>query len=490
MHLVAAFVMPLVAHNAKLTRRHASEEPTAMSEAGLLLLAGGVGATTGTAVSLLKLSIAGTESFAYNEGLRSLFMLAPASNTAAVSTLVYAAVPALGGVAVSALRPLFEARNQEIGALSRAAAAVATLGTGNSLGPEGPAVDLGKAVSASLSRLGERHRQVLVGAGSAAAVAAGFSAPVAGVFFALEVAFPGNSSRSAVAATAVAASVSALVARDVMQCRLELIPTNVASGGVLDLPSYLGLGALAGVVALALRRAISVFSELWSDHGTLGFVPAAARPAVGGALCGAIGVACPPVLFNGYATLNTILADTSPPEASTLLYYCGVKIVTTASSVGCGLVGGLFAPALFLGATAGGAYGQFVADVASALPLALAVPAPPAYAAVGAASVLAALLRAPLAAAMLLFELTRDYDVVLPLIASAGVAAVVVELIDMAPASSSQTTATIVDTPAVASRRTHDEDDRDDDDDDDRVVVVSAATTAGAAAGDHHEPQR
>lgn len=368
-----------------------------------------MGATTGTAVSVLKLTISATETYTYNDGLRALFQWAgDASNTLLVSTLVYASVPALGGACVGALRslPYFSAET-ELGALCRAMAAVATLGTGNSLGPEGPAVDIGRAVSRTASRGDDNdddERIIIQGAGCAAAVAAGFSAPVAGIFFALEtreetVALP----RSAVAASALAAAVSALIARDVMQSgRLQLVsPSYVLSETgfpLVELPSYLGLGALAGLVAIALRRTIIAANQLWSDDGAVGSrVPLSARPALGGAICGIVGVSCPPVLFNGYATLNTILADTSPPDSLTLLQYCGVKMATTASSLACGLVGGLFAPSLFLGATAGGAYGQIVSGAAElaattfGIDSGIPVPAAAAYATVGAASVLAAM---------------------------------------------------------------------------------------------------
>ena len=214
---------------------------------------------------------------------------------------------------------------------------------------------------------------------------------------------------------------------------------------LLELPTYLGLGALCGLVALALVEAIAAAEKAWGDDGALGAaVPLNLRPAACGLLVGLAGAACQPVLFNGYATLNTILNNDNPGDAATLVGLLGLKVATTASSVGAGLVGGLFAPSLFLGATAGGAYGQIVASIADAASRALdngggattalfAVAAPPAYATVGAASVLAAMLRAPLTASMLLFELTRDYDVVLPLVASAGVAALVVELLGPKP---------------------------------------------------------
>jgi len=445
-------------------------------EVNLLFLAGFVGATTGLLVSVFKQSVAGTESFAYNEGLRALFgAFGPAlANTALGSTLVYASVPAAGGAVVGVLRALdsFDPSKNETAAAARALAAVATLGTGNSLGPEGPCVDLGTSVAASLlarqpsseekfdqqqerrraaassSSSSSTLRRVLPAAGAAAAVAAGFSAPVAGVFYALEVSLAGEEEvrlpRTAIAAVALSAAVAALIARDVMQCKLEIVYSSaMAPSGLAELPFYLGLGALAGLEVKAFEKAEVACRKFWADvSGT----PEVLRPAVAGALCGAIGVACPPVLFNGYATLNTILADAHPPSATTLLGYVVLKIATTASSRAAGLVGGLFAPALFLGATAGGAYGQAVSYVDALLPAGwLHAAPPPAYASVGAASVLAALVRAPLAASMLLFELTRDYDVILPLIAATGVATVIVEVFDDTTIATPSTTTTSAD---------------------------------------------
>ena len=125
--------------------------------------------------------------------------------------------------------------------------------------------------------------------------------------------------------------------------------------------------------------------------------------------------------------MNSILQDQGG-DAATLLTYTLLKIIATAAAVGAGLVGGLFAPSLFLGATAGSAYAQIASQLTELIGVDPNFLTTPACATVGAASVLAAVFRAPLTAAMLLFELTRDYDVVLPLVASAGVAALVVEL--------------------------------------------------------------
>ena len=212
---------------------------TVRSEALLVAQAGLVGAATGVAVSGFKLGIDALEQASYGAYVRDAFLALPGgwSDDAAASALVYASVPALGGAAVGLLRaatPGFgdaASRTAPATALSRAAAAVATLGTGNSLGPEGPAVELGEALAARVdggATSTDRRRRILRAAGGAAGVAAGFSAPIAGVFFALEVAYRDAGGavlvlpRSAVAATAVASVVAAVVSQDVLQVRLAL----------------------------------------------------------------------------------------------------------------------------------------------------------------------------------------------------------------------------------------------------------------------------
>jgi H+/Cl- antiporter ClcA len=148
----------------------------------------------------------------------------------------------------------------------------------------------------------------------------------------------------------------------------------------------------------------------------------------------------PQILFFGYETLNALLANNTL-STSLVLSLLGVKMVMTALSAGSGLVGGTFAPSLFLGAMTGTAFHNIVSSIllfsmqtvsplSAVQGLSLELADIPAYAMVGAASVLAALFRAPLTASLLLFELTRDYDVILPLMASAGVASLVGDVLD------------------------------------------------------------
>jgi CBS domain-containing protein len=153
-------------------------------------------------------------------------------------------------------------------------------------------------------------------------------------------------------------------------------------------------------------------------------IPVPLRPMLGAIGLGAIALVYPQVLGVGYETVESILQDVQLPlQFVTALLV--IKLLVTALSASCGFVGGIFAPALFLGASLGSAYGKL-------MPLALPVlephiASPPAYAMVGMAAVLAATARAPLTAILLLFELTRDYRIVLPLMAAVGLSTWLVE---------------------------------------------------------------
>lgn len=157
------------------------------------------------------------------------------------------------------------------------------------------------------------------------------------------------------------------------------------------------------------------------------------KPILGGLFCGAMGLVYPQILFFGYETLNTLLANTSM-SLGLILTLLAAKILSTAVSAGSGLVGGTFAPSLFLGGMTGAAFHNIVQGMlrmsAHSSPFFLADVQ--AYALVGAAGVLSALFRAPLTASLLLFELTRDYNVILPLMATAGVGSLVGDIVERA----------------------------------------------------------
>jgi H+/Cl- antiporter ClcA len=484
---------------------YATSTPTLRfrSSAFYLAEAALVGVATGISVAVFKLSIEFIREVCYNQS----FLYLPA---------VRSVVPAVGGVAVGilywagrgafppGLRGTVQLVDQQdrrgltvdttqkvktqIDFLRKSTAAVFTLGTGCSLGPEGPCVEIGMNVARGcmdvkpefLSRPRPHWNVCLLNCGAAAGVAAGFNAPLAGVFFTLEVmqsalngvrqeeqekqTLQGNNSDLNAASNAVSATenitpillasvLSALVARTILGDTLVLSLSEYSlETPLIELPLYLLLGVISGFVAFSFSKAANWSQAFFSGEvggesiqSFMSCLPEPVKPVIGGFACGLVGLVFPQILFFGYETLNSLLANASLPT-SLLFSLLIVKTIMTAVSAGSGLVGGTFAPSLFLGAMVGAAFHNVATIVfqtlmtsfpwesvgvlsSTAAPV-LVLADVPAYAMVGAASVLAALFRAPLTASLLLFELTRDYDVILPLMASAGVGSLVGDILE------------------------------------------------------------
>ena len=343
----------------------------------------------------------------------------------------------------------------------KAAAAVVTLGSGASLGPEGPSVEIGASVAGGVSELANvtsnasgsqtARRLGLIAAGSAAGISAGFGAPIAGLFFAFESILQPAASRgslptrggggstgfgpltteSVILASVLAAVVSNQILGDTPAFVVPAFDIRAAA----ELPLYLPLGFLCGATAVAFRASSSAlgnaFNALERGGGAggsrWGGVPREWHAPLGGFLFGLVALYVPEVTYQGFDNVNSILnaegsAFRLPYPPTLLLELVLVKIASTALCRQSGLVGGVYAPSLFMGAALGSAYG------AALVPLALAgvpVAAPQAYALVGMAGVLAGICRVPLTAILLLFELTHDYRIIVPLMGTVGVSSLV-----------------------------------------------------------------
>lgn len=304
-------------------------------------------------------------------------------------------------------------------ALARTAASALTVGGGASAGSEGPVAVLGATVGSLLGRtfrVEPSRMRILVGAGAAAGISAAFSAPLAGAFFALEQIL-GSLAVSAFPPVVVASVVAAVATEGVFGAN-PAFPVVVEHGPPLArevLFLYPLLGAVCGVLgALFIRTyyaAVDRGARLpgppvlrpWIGGGLVGLAAAAS----GGLLVGTGHLAIPQLLFGGAAWWI-------------LLGLALGKIVVTALTFGLGGSGGVFTPALYVGAAAGGAFG-----VGAATLLPGVVVHPEAYALVGMGALVVATLEAPLTGILLVFEITGDYAIVLPLMLTAGVAHVV-----------------------------------------------------------------
>ncbi|MEP0915699.1 chloride channel protein [Leptolyngbya sp. DQ-M1] len=364
-----------------------------------------------------------------------------------------ACVPTLGGVLVGLIRWLTKEFSPGISALiaavqagkemsatrpiAKTIAAAISLGTGASLGPEGPSVEVGANFGlfvGQLLKVSRDRQRLLLGAGAAAGLAAGFNAPIAGVFFALEVVLGTTFETSAASIVLLSAVVSALIAQIGLggQPAFDLPAYEVRSP--LELPLYLGLGLFACVVSIAYTNLLKCSSDFFKGKlpgsSWMAKVPREVQPILGGLCVGVVALKLPQILGVGYDTVEAMLRDVQF-SLVLLITLLVVKLLLTAISLGSGLVGGIFAPAMFLGASLGAAYGKVLPSV---LPMfATSIAAPPAYAMVGMAAVLAASVNAPLTAILLLFEMTRDYRIVLPLMAAVGLSVWLVNLFKSSP---------------------------------------------------------
>lgn len=360
-----------------------------------------------------------------------------------------ACIPTLGGVIIGLMRWRFRDFGPNMSSLiaatrglqelsplkpiTKMVAASVSLGTGASLGPEAPSVEIGAnfgMLLAQVLQLSPERQRLLLGAGAAAGLSAGFNSPIAGVFFALEVVLGSTFATSSVSVVLLSAVVSALIAQICLGAQPAFALPVYDVRSPLELPLYMGLGLLASGVSLVYTEAIQLADRCFQGKirgfAWLGRLPRPLQPIIGGACVGLVALQFPQILGVGYETVQAMLQDVkfSLPLLLLLLF---VKLAMTAISLGSGLVGGIFAPAMFLGASLGSAYGLFLEMLPA---MSDRVAGPPAYAMVGMAAVLAGSARAPLTAILLMFELTRDYRIVLPLMAAVGLSVWLVECVN------------------------------------------------------------
>lgn len=297
--------------------------------------------------------------------------------------------------------------------LWRVSAAWLALAGGASVGREGPLIQMGGALGQKVGdiiRVPADRVRVLVAAGAAAGFAAAYNTPFAAVLFVLEVVVA-VAAREVIIAAMAAAAIATLVSRTLGSPGPIYGARTFTLVAAHELVFYLLLGALAAPVAVAFRA--------WLGAAERGFsrLPFGQpwRGALGGLVVGCLAVATPAVVGNGHQPLNELLDGKVPTAALLTLLFA--KALATGSSVGSGTPGGIFTPTLLLGGGVGLLGGQALAAAGLVAPSAVG-----SYALVGMAAFTAATTHAPLLAAVMIFELSGDYAVVLPLIAACATA--------------------------------------------------------------------
>ncbi|KAL7217649.1 hypothetical protein ACSBR2_010983 [Camellia fascicularis] len=358
-------------------------------------------------------------------------------------------VPVTGGVIVGMMHGLLEildqikqsnsSQEQGFDLLAgvfptvKAIQAAVTLGTGCSLGPEGPDVDIGKSCANGCSLMMENNRErkiALVAAGAAAGIASGFNAAVAGCFFAIETVLrplrAENSPPFTTAMIILASVISSTVSNAVLGEKQAFTVPTYDLKSAAELPLYLILGMLCGVVSVVFTRLVNWFTEAFEFIKEKFGVPAVVCPALGGLGAGIIALKYPGILYWGFTNVDEILhtgKSASAPGIWLLAQLAAAKVVATALCKGSGLVGGLYAPSLMIGAAVGAVFGGSAVElINSAMPGNASVAQPQAYALVGMAATLASVCSVPLTSVLLLFELTKDYRILLPLMGAVGLA--------------------------------------------------------------------
>jgi CIC family chloride channel protein len=387
---------------------------------GLALVVGViVGLAAAALIGLLELFSSGVEELGDALGSESLAVLIAVPTGILVAWLIARwFAPDMGSHGVPEAIEDLAIRNGYIAtkiAPLKIMATAFTLGGGGSAGREGPIVHIGAAIGSSLSRhtgLGEDRVRSLVAAGAGAAIGASFNAPIAGMLFAMEVIL-GNFAVRHLNAVVVASVAAAVTTRSIVGEELILRAPPHRFTDARELILYAALGVLVALVGWLFLRFIDIADRVEIRR------PAWLRPVGFGLVVAALGILEPDVLGTGLDFMRGLLAKSSSDTLvwGSLLAICALKLIATALTLGSGGSGGFFMPSLFIGSVVGASFAALVGQVWSVSTL-----EPGAFAVVGMAAAFAVIGRAPLTSILIVFEITQDYGLVLPLMLATSLA--------------------------------------------------------------------
>jgi CIC family chloride channel protein len=395
-----------------------------------------IGITTGYAVILFRSGILWLQTLVYGASDEIIHSVA-----AALPWYLVLPVPILGGLLVGLIlhfsTPDGRARgvdavieaaairsgrvNRKVGAASSLAALI-TLSTGGSTGREGPAIHIGAVlaswVSDKLNAPPVTARDIL-GCAAAAAVSASFNAPLAGALFALEVVlrhYALHAFGPIVISSVAAAVVSRIHLGDITEFTL---PAH-SIGFYWEIPAFMILGVLSGVIAVIMMRALFFADGVADRVQRVLHIPNWLRPAVAGAVLGVIALEFPHIIGVGYET--TSLALTTQIAFFTAVLFAVVKVAAVAVTFAGRMGGGVFSPAVMLGALTGCAFGEAAIDIFPMVSGSQGL-----YALAGTGAVAGAVLGAPISSTLIVFELTGDWQAGIAVMISVSLASVVAD---------------------------------------------------------------
>lgn len=348
-----------------------------------------------------------------------IVILAPTIGGLIVGPLIYFFAPEAKGHGVPEVMQAILLKGGKIRprvAIVKAIASAITIGTGGSVGREGPIIQIGSSIGSTVGqfiKIPSNKLKTLVGCGAAAGIAAAFNAPIAGALFAVEIILMDFA--VAQFSPIVISSVMATVISHSFEGKLSAfnVPTYEYASPY-ELGFYFILGALSGLVSYLFIKVL-YYSEDFFDNKFN--IPDYIKPIIGGLGIGALALIFPQVMGVGYDTINNALHGNMIWYVALALVF--MKVFATSLTLGSGGSGGIFAPSLFMGAMLGFFFGnlvnEFLPDITAG---------PGAYALVAMGGLVAGTTRAPITAIIIVFELTYDYEIILPLMITAIVSTI------------------------------------------------------------------
>ena len=385
----------------------------------LLFLASIIGALTGFGAYLLNLIVDGVQFVLFEYAGTDLF-------SESISQYLRILFPAVGGLTVGLLTfylspevkghgipSVMDAIANKGGFIRRRVAFLTsltsglTIGSGGSAGKEGPIVQIGSAIGSGIGQLfsvSQQRLKILVGCGAAAGLAAVFNAPIAGVVFAIEVILA-DFSLTVFTPIVISSVIATAISRYMIGSSPFFAIPSYALHSFSELPLYMIMGLAGGVLSVIFIVILYKIEDVFEENLKL---PTFIKPAIGGLLTGVIAYWFPELY--GFDDTATHTALTGRPEILILGVLILAKILATSFTLGSGGTGGLFTPSLFIGAMFGALFGTIVGRIFPDM-----VAPPGAYALVGMGVIVAGTIHAPLSALLIIFEVTADYKIILPL---------------------------------------------------------------------------
>jgi len=347
-------------------------------------------------------------------------ILAPALAGLVVAFLVMRVFPQVRGSGVNQTKAAVYASNGHIPFNTVAGKFITcalAIGSGQSLGPEDPSLQIGAGFASWLGRrlrISRDKVRLIAPVGAAAGLAAAFNAPIASVLFVIEEVI-GRWSAGVLGAIVLAALSSVVVMRNFLGAEPLFRVTSYRLGHPSELVAYAVLGVVGGFAAVIFTRLIATLRPRlmrlpWRTHYV--------QPAIAGLAVGLIGLLFPQVLGAGYETIDQAMHGQYTWQLLGVL--AGVKIIATVISFSSGTPGGMFAPSLFIGAMLGGAVGGVERHFFPGLTGSVG-----AYALVGMGTVFAGFLRVPMTSVFMVLELSGNYSIIVPVVISNAIAYVI-----------------------------------------------------------------